>query len=82
MPEGDATIFKLAGDLKRHFCCKAKITGNPYEKTLCRTQITMQIEDDPTVVCRDYFLKSPIGNHHVVFNGDYSDLFEAFMSSL
>ena len=93
MPEGDATIFKLSGDLNRQFCCKANLTGNPYEKSLCRTQITMQISEgtvvngaaglqSPAGICRDYFLKSPIGNHHVVFSGDHTAVFEAFRKTL
>lgn len=89
MPEGDATIFKLSGNLGRHFCCKANLTGNPYEKSLCRTQITMTLDsssaengNSPAAICRDYFLKSPIGNHHVVFSGDHTALFEAFCLSL
>ncbi len=82
LPEGKATILKLSGDLARCFCCKATLTGNPYEKSLCRTQITMKIDENPVHVCRDYFLKSPIGNHHVVFTGDHNDLFDAFFQSL
>ena len=82
LPEGKATILKLSGDLDRCFCCKVTLTGNPYEKSLCRTQITMKIDENPIHVCRDYFLKSPIGNHHVVFTGDYSDLFSAFYNSI
>ena len=82
MPEGDATIAKFSGDLSRHFCCKADLTGNPYEKSLCRTQITMKIHNNPTEICRDYFLKSPIGNHHVVFIGDQTPVFEAFAETL
>ena len=82
LPEGDATIAKFSGDLSRHFFCKAALTGNPYEKSLCRTQITMKIEDNSSEVCKDYFLKSPIGNHHVVFTGNQTNLFEAFVESL
>ena len=82
MPEGDATIAKFSGDLGRHFCCKANLTGNPYEKSLCRTQITMKVEDKPTEICRDYFLKSPIGNHHVVFISDHTSIFEAFAETI
>ena len=106
MPEGDATIFKLSGDLDRQFICKANLTGNPYEKSLCRTQITMEISEgiildegagmvggagmhssnsadlkSPSAICRDYFLKSPIGNHHVVFSGDHAAVFEAFIGT-
>ena len=82
MPEGDATIAKFSGNLNRHFCCKANLTGNPYEKSLCRTQITLKVEEHPTQICRDYFLKSPIGNHHVVFIGDQTAVFEAFAETL
>ena len=77
MPEGDATIFKLSGDLSRNFVCKANLTGNPYEKSLCRTQITMKV-DQAKAICQDYFLTSPIGNHHVVFTGNLCELFKAF----
>ena len=82
MPEGDATIAKFSGNLGRHFCCKADLTGNPYEKSLCRTQITLKVKENPTQICRDYFLKSPIGNHHVVFIGDQTAVFEAFAETL
>lgn len=82
MPEGEATIAKFSGNLGRHFCCKANLTGNPYEKSLCRTQITLKVEENPTSICRDYFLKSPIGNHHVVFTGDQTAVFEAFAQTL
>ena len=82
MPEGDVTVLKISGDMKRHFCCKADLVGNPYDKSLCRTQITLDITDNPTAICRDYFLKSPIGNHHVVFSGNHKDLFDAFFNTL
>lgn len=82
MPEGDVTVFKVSCDMKRHFSCKADLSGNPYDKSLCRTQITLDITGDSTAVCRDYFLKSPIGNHHVVFSGNHKELFDAFMSEI
>ena len=88
VPEGDATIAKFSGDLQRHFCCKAELTSNPYEKSLCRTQITLNVDETTmingtlTEICRDYFLKSPIGNHHVVFTGDQTALLEGFIAAL
>ena len=82
LPHGESTIMKLSGDLKRCFRCKATLTGNPYENSLCRTQITMKISENPAQVCQDYFLKSPIGNHHVVFTGDYKELFDAFCQTV
>lgn len=82
MQEGPVTIFKISGDLKRHFCCKAVLNSNPYDKSLCRTQVDLEVKENPTDVCRNYFLKSPIGNHHIVFSGDHKDLFEAFIEGI
>ena len=82
MPEGDATVFKLSGDLSRAFCCGADLLENRYEGNLCRTQIVLKVKDAPSFVCRDYFLTGPIGNHHIVFSGDYASLFDAFVASL
>ena len=78
IPEGDATVFKLSGDLSRCFCCGADLIFNQYENNLCRTQIVMKLMDDATSICRDYFLRKPVGNHHVVFSGDHTSLFKAF----
>lgn len=82
IPEGDATIFKVSGDLSRHFCCPAEILRNQYENNLCRTQIVIKAKGSANSICRDYFLKNPVGNHHIVFSGDRTPLFEAFMASL
>lgn len=77
---GPATIFKVSGDLSRHFACEAQLTDNLSEKDLCRTQIVLKVSEKD--VCRDYFLTNPIGNHHVVFPGCNKALFGAFMESL
>ncbi len=76
LPEGQATIFKLSGDLSRFYICDAQILENRYENNLCRTQIVMKVNDT------DYFFRNPIGNHHIVFCGDHAVLFKAFCSSL
>lgn len=78
IPEGDATIFKLSGDLSRSFCCKARLFENRYENNLCRTQIVLELNENASSICRDYFLQNPIGNHHIVFSGDHASLFKAF----
>ena len=78
LPEGNATIFKIAGDLSRSFCHEAELKCNLDEESLCRTQIMVKLEGDGNSICRDYFLNDPIGNHHIVFTGRHKDLFEAF----
>ena len=81
MPLGDATVLKVSGDLTRTFCCEAELLENRSEKDLCRTQTVLRIKGNGAerkAVCSEYFLKNPIGNHHVVFPGSHKDLFDAF----
>lgn len=78
MPEGDATIFKVSGDLSRSFCCAADLLSNRYENNLCRTQIVLKLKGNAGTTCKEYFLTNPIGNHHIVFCGDRTALFSAF----
>ena len=81
MPVGDATIFKVSGDLSRSFCTEAELLANRYESNLCRTQIILKLKDNPQETCTEYFLKNPVGNHHIVFSGAHKALFEAFMKN-
>lgn len=75
--EGEATIFKCSKDLSRHFVKKGEITANLDEEALCRTQIVLHLEDG-----LDYFTTKPIGNHHLVVNGDYVKAVEEFFKLL
>lgn len=77
LPEGNATIFKLSGDLSRCFIAKAKLAGNTSEKNLCRTQVLLQADG-----CSEYFLTKPVGNHHIIFCGDFAEVFKAFFERL
>jgi L-fucose isomerase-like protein len=79
IPVGDATVFKVSGDLNTYFCCPAELLKCQSEASLCRTQAVLKIKGDAEAICRDYFLKKPVGNHHIIFPGDHQALFEAFM---
>ena len=70
IPEGEITIFKLAGDQSRFFAETGEIVANSYKPNLCRTQITVRLREGSSAI-RDYFLKSPIGNHHIVIPGNH-----------
>ncbi|MBQ7691727.1 MAG: hypothetical protein IJT30_11140 [Muribaculaceae bacterium] len=63
MAEGPVTIFKVAGNLKRHFAEEGILISNPAYPTLCRTQQVIQLRDQHRM---SYFLTDPIGNHHIV----------------
>ncbi len=85
MPTGDATIFKISGDLSRVFCCEADLTETPSGPDLCRTQAILRIagsEAERKAVCIDYFLKKPIGNHHIIFSGRCKELFESLIEAI
>ncbi|MDE5709109.1 MAG: hypothetical protein K2I32_06665 [Alistipes sp.] len=77
LPEGKVTVFKLSGDLSRACIIDAELLRNQYEGDLCRTQIVLQIGG-----AADYFLKNPIGNHHVILPGHRTPLLEAFFAGL
>ena len=80
MPLGDATVFKVSGDLSRVFCAEADLISNQYENNLCRSQIVLNLRGDAQRICSDYFLKQPVGNHHVVFSGAHKKLFDVFFA--
>lgn len=67
IPEGPVTIFKVSGDLSRHFACDARLAANSYELNLCRTQVKVVLGSGNTIT--GYFLREPIGNHHIIVKG-------------
>lgn len=62
-PEGPVTVFKVSGDLSRHFVCEGELVANGHRPDLCRTQVLLRL---PSEAAR-YFLNEPIGNHHIIF---------------
>ena len=74
--QGACTLFKCSGDLSRHFVKEGRILDTPYSEMLCRTQIRVGLDDFT------YFLKDPIGNHHIICKGSHAAELEAFFSLL
>ncbi len=74
-PEGPVTVFKVSGDLKRHFIAEGELIGNQYEQNLCRTQVVLQLRPEDA----RYFLTDPIGNHHIIVPGWCKELFEELL---
>ncbi len=60
--EGPARIFKVSADLRSCFDEPVTLAGNPYGANLCRTQVLVQAPE----ALRDYFLRRPLGNHHII----------------
>ena len=78
MKEGDVTIFKVSARLNRWFIAEGTLVRNQAEPDLCRTQQVIQLSDKTQTV---YFMKNPIGNHHVVLPGHHKALLEQIVKS-
>lgn len=78
MREGPVTVFKVSGDLKRHFIAEGRLVMNLALPNLCRTQQVIQLVDRMQA---HYFLSDPIGNHHIIIPGHHADILEEFLKS-
>ena len=76
IPPGAATIFKISNSLREYWVSPAAIQSNLNRPNLCRTQIEIKVEKGV-----DYFLKRPLGNHHIIACGDHSALIDEFFSA-
>ena len=79
-PNGPVTLFKVSGDLQRHFAHDAKLLTSQAKPDLCRTQQVIKLSD-PTVA-GSYFLSNPIGNHHVIIPGHHATALNLLTSNL
>ena len=70
LPEGPVTLFKISPGLDRVFTAEAGLIKNLSDKRLCRTQVLLRLDDRS--LCSDYFLRDPIGNHHVIVPGRHA----------
>lgn len=68
------TLVRIGGEaLQEIFYSRAKIIDNLREDFMCRTQIRIKVNAKST-----YFLKNPLGNHHIFVPGDYTEELEIF----
>ena len=79
MKEGPVTLFKVSGDLSRHFVAEGQLVRNQSEPDLCRTQQVIRLED-PSLT--RYFLSRPIGNHHIIFPSHLREELEELMKGV
>ena len=64
LPEGPVTLFKLSPDCRRMYRREARLVANTYGDALCRTQVVVEAPGAAA-----YFLRTPIGNHHILVPG-------------
>ena len=61
IPAGPAKILKISPDCTEMFLEEVNVIENQYNDNLCRTQIIVAAPG-----LADYFLRSSIGNHHII----------------
>jgi L-fucose isomerase-like protein len=79
MQEGPVTVFKVSGDLSRHFIEEGQLIRNQAKPDLCRTQQVIRLSDPGQTA---YFLTNPIGNHHIILPGHHKDLLEEMCETI
>ena len=74
MDKGDITLARIGGkDLKNIFISHGEIIDNEKSESRCRTQLKLRLDEKV-----DYFLKNPLGNHHVIVRGSWSNLMKEY----
>ena len=76
LPSGPVTVFKVSGDLSRHFVCEGELLRCESKPDLCRTQTVLKLPASAA----SYFLTEPIGNHHIVLPGHHAAVLEALLA--
>ncbi|MBQ5391065.1 MAG: hypothetical protein IIU44_01705, partial [Spirochaetales bacterium] len=76
MREQPVTILRLSRELGSYWCAEGTIIRNLDEKTLCRTQIEVELDNGYQV---SDLLKNPCGNHHIVFYGRHRSEIASFL---
>ena len=76
IPEGPVTVFKVAGNISRHFVCEGELLRCEAKPYLCRTQAVLRLPP----AASEYFLTEPIGNHHIILPGHVAAELEALLS--
>ena len=76
-PTGEVTLVKCGGEcLDEYYLTTGTLTENTNYLNLCRTQVRIQLNSSA-----DYFLKNPLGNHHIVLQGNYELMMDDFFQT-
>ena len=77
MPAGDITLVRCGGEcLDEYYLATGRLVENTNYVNMCRTQVRLKM-DAPT----DYFLRNPLGNHHILLHGNCSLLLDEFFQA-
>jgi len=71
---GPVTVARIGGEgLNRLYVAEGTLTANGVAEDLCRTQVQVKLDGGV-----DYFLRRPLGNHHVLVYGHWGEILRAY----
>ena len=74
LPTGDVTLIKCGGEsLDEYYLTTGTLTENTNYINMCRTQVRIRLNSPA-----DYFLRTPLGNHHILLQGNYETIIDEF----
>lgn len=77
LPTGDVTIIKCGGEcLDEYYLGTGTLTENTNYINMCRTQVKIKMNTPA-----DYFLRNPLGNHHIIIQGNYEMMLNGFLQA-
>jgi len=74
---GECTVLKIGSSLTEFFASDGRLTENAHLGDRCRTQIKITLEEPVS-----YFLRSSLGNHHLIVYGHQADKLTEYLESL
>lgn len=77
LPEGDVTLVKCGGEcLDEYYLSTGTLVENTNYINMCRTQVKIRMNTPA-----DYFLKNPLGNHHILLQGNHEAILNDFFQT-
>lgn len=75
LPTGDITLLKCGGEcLDEYYLTTGTLTENTNYINMCRTQVRVRLNSSV-----NYFLRNPLGNHHILLQGNHEAQLQEFM---
>ncbi len=77
MPTGDVTVVRCGNEsLDEFYLSTGTLTENTNYINMCRTQVRVKLNTPVR-----YFLKNPLGNHHILIHGNWETPFKDFLQA-
>ena len=72
----NVTVYKINSEINEFYVSEGVILNNDYRRDRCRTQIRIQLDSSV-----NYFLKSSLGNHHLIIYGNHKEEIKNYFES-